>query len=206
MIVQNKDDITIPLDLDMIPSAKEFKDAISSLSPEQQRFAKAFRSMQLESTLFGICVIQIKPQLERVLNLPPDSLTKEIKLTQDLMELFITYQIPSDLLSYDGDAVASVREKVDRVRHHVGAIREVINATKEVELQEKKQETMYRSGGFPPQQYSSSSSSFGNRSSLFYPYVLLSTQTPFDSLSRFEMQRRLQHGTSPPVSPVPPVL
>merc|ERR1712003_443391 len=100
-IVQNKDELTIPLSLSTIPTPKEFKDAIESLSPEQQAFAKAFRSMQLESTLFGILVVQIKPQLERVLNLADDSLTKEIKLTQELMQLFIKYQIPSDLLSFD---------------------------------------------------------------------------------------------------------
>merc|ERR1719456_704588 len=93
-IVQNKDELTIPLELSTIPTPKEFKDAISSLSPEQQAFAKAFRSMQLESTLFGVLVVQIKPQLEKLLNLPEDSLTKEIKLTQDLMQLFIKYQIP----------------------------------------------------------------------------------------------------------------
>merc|ERR1719428_2194428 len=101
-IVQNKDELSIPLVLSTIPTPKEFKDAIESLSPEQQRFAQAFRSMQLESTLFGILVVQIKPQLEHVLNLLPDSLSKEIKLTQDLMEMFVKYQIPSDLLSFDG--------------------------------------------------------------------------------------------------------
>merc|ERR1719502_2174998 len=68
-IIQNKDELTIPLDLSTIPTPKEFKDAIESLSPEQQNFAKAFRSMQLESTLFGVLVVQIKPQLEKVLNL-----------------------------------------------------------------------------------------------------------------------------------------
>lgn len=36
--------------------------------------------MQLASTLFGIVVIQIKPQLEKLLNLPQDSLTKEIRM------------------------------------------------------------------------------------------------------------------------------
>merc|ERR1719433_2162006 len=106
-LIQNKDELTIPLNLSTIPTPKEFKDAIESLSPEQQAFAKAFRSMQLASTLFCVLVIQIKPQLEQVLNLPEDSLTKEIKLTQDLMSLFITYQIPSDLLSYDARAPAS---------------------------------------------------------------------------------------------------
>jgi hypothetical protein len=144
MIVQNKDEIVIPLELETIPSAKEFKDAISSLSPEQQRFAQAFRSMQLESTLFGVCVIQIKPQLERVLNLPPDSLTKEIRLTQDLMELFITYQIPSDLVSFDGESACSVGEKINRVKGHVQAIRDMINASKEREIEEKRQEVQYQ--------------------------------------------------------------
>merc|ERR1719162_2378146 len=91
-IIQNKDELTVPLDLSTIPSPKEFRDAIESLSPEQQCFAKAFRAMQLESTLFGVLVIQVRPQLERVLNLPGDALMKDIKLTQNLMDLFITYQ------------------------------------------------------------------------------------------------------------------
>ncbi len=34
------------------------------------------------STLFGVCVLQIKPQLEKLLKLPADALTKEIALTQ----------------------------------------------------------------------------------------------------------------------------
>ena len=147
MIVQNKDDLRIPLDLETIPSAKEFKDAISSLSPEQQRFAKAFRGMQLESTLFGVLVIQIKPQLEKVLNLPPDSLTKEIALTQDLMEMFVKYQIPSDLMSFDGDETCSSREKVDRVKTHVSALGDMINRAKEADIAAARQETQYARGG-----------------------------------------------------------
>merc|ERR1712039_144456 len=107
-ILRNKDELKIPLDLSTIPTPKEFKDAIESLAPQQQAFAKAFRSMQLESTLFGVLVIQVKPQLEKVLNLPADSLTKEIKLTQDLMQLFIRYQIPSDLLSFDAEGLEIV--------------------------------------------------------------------------------------------------
>ena len=57
--------------------------------------------MQLSPTLFAIAVIQIKPQLERVLNLPPDALTKEIRLTQQLTTLFVEHQIPADVLAYD---------------------------------------------------------------------------------------------------------
>jgi len=129
IILQNKDEIKIPLLLNEIPTAKEFKDAIESLSPEQQRFAKAYRSMQLEGSVLGIVVIQIKPQLENLLGLPHDALTKEIQLTQDLMELFVEYQVPSDLLSYDGEnSEATTKEKVENVK---GNVQSVLNAIKD---------------------------------------------------------------------------
>ena len=109
----------------MIPTAKEFKDATQSLSPEQQRFARAFRSMQLSSTLFAIAVIPIKPQLEKVLGLQPEALTKEIQLSQDLVQLFIEYQIPSDLLSCDinvNGTLASVSDGLEAVKRNVAKI------------------------------------------------------------------------------------
>mmetsp|Transcript_56950 Transcript_56950/g.135772 ORF Transcript_56950/g.135772 Transcript_56950/m.135772 type:complete len:964 (-) Transcript_56950:119-3010(-) len=148
-IIQNKDELTIPLNLSTIPSPKEFKDAIESLSPEQQAFAKAFRAMQLESTLFGVLVVQIKPQLERVLNLADDSLTKEIKLTQDLMQLFIKYQIPSDLLSFSEDLlqpreVASPERKVQLVKGQVKAMTDMIELEKQQELEERRKEEEFR--------------------------------------------------------------
>lgn len=150
-IVQNKDELEIPLELATIPSAKEFKDAIESLSPQQQAFAKAFRGMQLESTLFGILSIQIKPQLEQVLNLPEDSLTKEIKLTQDLMQLFIKYQIPSDLLSYESIdsnsgfeiAAPSAKEQLEAVKAHVQAIHEMIGLVKKEEIDDRRKEAAW---------------------------------------------------------------
>lgn len=126
MIVKDKDDITIPLQTEALPSPKEFSDAISSLSPEQQRFARAFRSMQLASTLFAVCILQIKPQMEKLLKLPYDALTKEIQLTQDLQEMFIKYQIPSDLMSFGGPADASDATKLGAVKQHVKAMQEMI--------------------------------------------------------------------------------
>lgn len=144
IIIKDKDDLKIPLILETIPTPKEFKDAIESLSPEQQRFCKAYRGMQLASTLFAVCVIQIKPQLEKLLNLPDDALTKEIKLTQDLMQLFIKYQIPSDLISYDGDPLAQVGDKVKQVQTHVKKMQEMINESKEEQLVEKVHETAYQ--------------------------------------------------------------
>ena len=137
-IVQNKDELTIPLVLETIPTPKQFRDAIESLSPTQQAFAKAYRSMQLSHTLFGLAIIQIKPQLEKVLQLEEDSLTKEIKLTQDLMKLFVDYQIPSDLLSYDGerDGVAG-KVKMERVKDLVGDMFGMIKAAKEEKERER---------------------------------------------------------------------
>jgi len=136
IVLQNKDEVIIPLLLNELPTAKEFKDAISSLSPEQQRFAKAFRGMQLESSVFGVCVVQLKPQLEILLGLPPDALLKEIRLTQDLLSLFVDYQIPSDLLSFDGAADAPTADKVAAVKEHVKAVMDVIDDAKKKQLDE----------------------------------------------------------------------
>jgi hypothetical protein len=108
--------------LEQMPSPKEFKDSIASLSPEQRRFANAVRVMQLESSVFAVCVIQLKPQLEALLGLDNDALTKEIKLTQDLLSLFIDYQIPSDLLTFDGAPTATSDEKVTAVKGHVAEV------------------------------------------------------------------------------------
>lgn len=137
IVVQNKDDLLIPLLADPLPSAKEFKDAIQSLSPEQQEFAKEFRSMQLSSSVFGICIVQLKPQLERLLGLPDGGLTKEIQLTQDLMSLFVDYQIPSDMLTYDGPAEASPADKVAAVKEHTKAVMDVIDESKKKYLKEE---------------------------------------------------------------------
>ena len=139
IILQNKDTLRIPLLLEPIPTPGDFRDAIESLSPEQQRFARAYRGMQLESTLFGVCVIQIKPQLEKLLKLPQDSLTKEIRLTQKLLSLFIEYQIPSDLLSYDGPPEATPDEKLTCVTKYVTRIQEVIDRAKKHEIEEERE-------------------------------------------------------------------
>lgn len=54
----------------MPPFLISFK--VESLSPEQQAFAKAYRGMQLAGTLFTVVVVQIKPQLEKLLALPSE--------------------------------------------------------------------------------------------------------------------------------------
>lgn len=144
IIVKNKDDLLIPLDLETIPSAKEFKDSIKSLSPDQQAFATAFRGMQLESTLFAICVVQIKPNLEKLLKIDYGSLSKEIVLSEDLMNLFIEYQIPSDLLAFSGDSSVGQEEKIAVVKGYVHAIKEIIQDSKLREIEEKRLADEYK--------------------------------------------------------------
>merc|ERR1712106_771838 len=55
------------------------------------------------------------------------------------MELFVEYQVPSDLLPYDdmNGSSASVMEKVDSVRGNVKAVMNMIEGTKEKQLEEK---------------------------------------------------------------------
>jgi hypothetical protein len=123
VILQNKDSIEIPLDLETIPSLKEFNDLIASLSEKQQDFLKAYRSMQLEGSVFGVCVIQIKPLLEQVLNLPDDSLVQEIELTERIMKLILQYEIPSSLLSYDGRNLHPREGEGERGREVISLLR-----------------------------------------------------------------------------------
>eukprot|EP01064_Diplonema_japonicum_P032090 TRINITY_DN595_c0_g3_i9.p1 TRINITY_DN595_c0_g3~~TRINITY_DN595_c0_g3_i9.p1 ORF type:complete len:1168 (+),score=346.54 TRINITY_DN595_c0_g3_i9:34-3537(+) len=143
ILVRNKDELRVPLELEQIPTPKEFEDAVESLSPEQQRFAKAYRSMQMEATLFGVCVLQVKPQLERVLNLPQGALTKELRLTEDLLELFVDHNISSDLLSFQADFLDDEDEvptahKVEAVRGRVEAMKAVIQEAKDEILEEQR--------------------------------------------------------------------
>ena len=102
--------------------------------------------------------LQIKPQLEKLLNLAPDALAKEIQLAEHLMELFIKYQIPADLLSYEqGDVPVQhtrgaactecwlqISEKDPRrlaaVKDHVQKMYVMINEEKDKQLAEKYQE------------------------------------------------------------------
>ncbi|KAJ3147199.1 hypothetical protein HDU89_005796 [Geranomyces variabilis] len=141
LIAQNKDDLTIALKLETLPTAQEFAEAVESLSPEQRAFAKAVRALQLQATLFALCVVEIKPQLELLLNLPEDALTKEIKLTQDLMQLFVKYQIPSDLLRYENlitGADAPVATRLAAVKEYVGNIQRMIKDAGKEEIDEAK--------------------------------------------------------------------
>jgi hypothetical protein len=137
-----QDEVIISLLLDELPTAKEFKDAVKSLSPEQQRFARAYRKMQLSSSIFGVCIVQIKPQLEALLGLPADALDKEMKLTQDLMELFVEYQVPSDMLSYSGFLEnVTTQDKVSNVKDNVMSVLYVVNEEKEKQLKSEQAKT-----------------------------------------------------------------
>lgn len=101
IILQDEDEVLIPLSLTETPALNELRDTINSMSPEQKRFVLTYRAMQLGSSLFGVCAIEIKPQLEKLLGLPIGALAKEIQLTKDLLELFTEYQIPPDMFSFD---------------------------------------------------------------------------------------------------------
>mmetsp|Transcript_3485 Transcript_3485/g.6127 ORF Transcript_3485/g.6127 Transcript_3485/m.6127 type:complete len:922 (+) Transcript_3485:251-3016(+) len=137
IVLQNKDCAIIPLLLEPLPSAKEFRDSIESLSPEQQEFAKAMRQMQLAGTLFAVAVVEIKPQLELLLKLDPGSLTKQIELTQNLMKLFIDYQIPCDMVTFDGAADASSGDKIAAVKGHVEALLNMMSESRQKKVEEE---------------------------------------------------------------------
>jgi hypothetical protein len=54
------------------------------------------------------------------------------------MELFVEYQVPSDMLSYDGENEdATTKRKVDNVKEHVKAVLDVIQENKKKRLNEQ---------------------------------------------------------------------
>ncbi|KAL7465690.1 hypothetical protein ACHAXS_006014 [Conticribra weissflogii] len=119
LIVQKNDEFILPLILRTLPLSDDFDDLVCSLSPEQQRFARSAREGQTESSLFGVCVVEIRPQLEELLGLQVHSLTKEIRLTERLISLFVDYQIPPDMIAYDGPDNSSTKVKISSVKDNV---------------------------------------------------------------------------------------
>ena len=136
VIVQNKEEFLVPLLLQQIPTPKEFDDATISLSDKQREFAQMFRAMQLETSTLSFCVIQIKPQLERLLDLSAGSLTKELSLTQEIIELTSTYQIPGDVLRFHGDSSTPSSARLEQVRNRAQELRNMIEEQKANELRE----------------------------------------------------------------------
>jgi len=112
--------------------------------PSKKRFAQAYRSMQLSSTLFGVCIVQIKPHLERLLKIPFDGLLKEIQLTQDLLSMLIEYQIPGDLLSFQGPPDATLEVRLAQVKSNVQKIKNIIAVEKAEEVRQREKEEKLR--------------------------------------------------------------
>ena len=101
--------------------------------------------------MFAIAVIQVKPQLERVLNLPLDSLTKEIELTQDLLKLFQEYQTSADLLSFDKDLIefegvdgeVKVPDMIKAVRSNADKVMAMIKKEQDKQIEREKAHQAY---------------------------------------------------------------
>ena len=74
------------------------------------------------------------------------------------MDLFIKYQIPSDLLSYDNTdeesgfevAAPMAKDRLEAVRAHVKAMHEMLDEAKKEEIEERRMEAAYAApkGGF----------------------------------------------------------
>ncbi|KAJ9460387.1 hypothetical protein DIPPA_02834 [Diplonema papillatum] len=143
MLVQNRDEFHIPLVRKDMMAAEGAERILASLSPEQQRFARAYRQMQKDNSLFAVCIVHIKPQLENALNLPPSALSKEVKLTQDVLELLQTYGVSVDLLRFrpdspDDEGQLSAENKVSVVANTVKKVQTVVRSIEEQRVQEAK--------------------------------------------------------------------
>lgn len=123
--------LSVALQLETIPTQKEFKKAVDSLSLEQRRFAEMFRSMQLSSTLFTVCVVHVKPQMEKLLKVPEATMTRDFVLCRNVLEMFTKYNINPDLLS------ATRHGTVEELRGNMNAIERIIQRLKDEAMKDK---------------------------------------------------------------------
>jgi len=199
VIVRDKDELRIPLRVAALPSPKEFKDAVASLSPEQAAFARAFRAMQLECSVFALLALQIKPQLELLLGLEAEALVKEVQLSNDLIELFIKDQVPSDLLSFGGAASADGATRLAQVKAHVAAIREMIDKSGERLVAQRKREEEYAHPSGPVFSGAPSPTAFA-ASAMMMPSAFSDSA----SLRPMMMRRGASNAPPPPSLAAPP--
>merc|ERR1711862_1029908 len=94
--------------------------------------------MGLSGSLFTFCAIPIIPQLEQLLKLPEDSLSKELELYENILNLLIEYQISSDLITYEGDDKESISTKIGKVKNATDKILDMINAEKKAIIEEER--------------------------------------------------------------------
>ena len=124
-VIQNRAEVVVPLEAMFLPTAKEYKEFNTSLSSVQWKMSEAYRMKRLQSSVFAICVIQVKPHLEQVLKLPTDSLSKEIALTQAVIDLFINHQITADHICAEVDSA----NYLEAVKFNVAKVSALLSGT-----------------------------------------------------------------------------
>ena len=145
VIVRDKAELRVPLRMATIPSPREFASAVAGLSPEQRAFAEAMRWAQLQSTLFCVALVQVKPQLEELLGLKPEQLTREIELTQHVMQLLVNYHVPVDVLRFAGAPDADGSTRLADVKGNVQTLRALVTAAGDGAIRERVQEAVHAS-------------------------------------------------------------
>ena len=145
VIVRDKAELRVPLRMAAIPSPGEFASAVAGLSPEQRAFAEAMRWAQLQSTLFCVALVQVKPQLEELLGLKPEQLTREIELTQHVMQLLVNYHVPVDVLRFAGAPDADGSTRLADVKGNVQTLRALVTAAGDGAIRERVQEAVHAS-------------------------------------------------------------
>ena len=138
----DSDSVTIPFIQEMISSGNKNVN-LESLSEEQRQFALAYKNIQLANSLFGVLLVPLIPNLEKLVNLPEDSLLSEVQLVTDLVEIFSKFQVSGDLIAFCEEDLPTdlpdditVDRKILFVRQNVDMLNRYIEHLKKEELRE----------------------------------------------------------------------
>lgn len=98
LVIRNQEWFEVALEVITLPSIQQFKDATISMSEEQTAFLQSVRQMQLEESMFGILLIDVKSHLQKLFDIPVEILAKDTSLLTNLLEFLVDFQLSSDFL------------------------------------------------------------------------------------------------------------
>jgi primosomal protein N' len=97
-----------------------------------------YREMQISNTVFGVLVLSVKPQMEKILSAPRGCFSRELLLMRAATELLLQYHLSPDLIK------ATESGTKEELWEHVRIFEAMIRKLKEEELEEERRRQQIR--------------------------------------------------------------
>eukprot|EP00039_Didymoeca_costata_P011373 m.159479 g.159479 ORF g.159479 m.159479 type:complete len:969 (+) comp15152_c0_seq4:42-2948(+) len=126
ILMRSKDELSIPLILEAFTSENEYKGDLCNLPQTLKSDIMTERNRRLQQVPFCVGVFHIKPQMEKVFNLPSGSLTKNAQLLKSLLDVISNHKTSADALMVGIPSSATPQQRLKLLEEKVG-IASVLN-------------------------------------------------------------------------------